>query len=111
MGAFTQDFIVQSGGKKKHKTGAMDVPARLWNPDGTPFAGGSAYTLPAATPAALGGVKKGAAVAAVSAADVTAAAGNTPTKAEFDAMVAELNETKKQLNAALGSLKAAGVIG
>ena len=104
MSAFTQDFIIQPAGKKKHKTGAMDVPARLWNPDGTPFTGGSAYTLPAATTAALGGVKKGASVAAVSAADATAAAGTTPTKAE-------LNETKKKLNAALASLKAAGVIG
>lgn len=42
MGAFTQDFIIQPAGKKKHKAGAMDVPARLWNPDGTPFTGGSA---------------------------------------------------------------------
>lgn len=111
MSAFTQDFIIQPAGRKKHKTGAMDVPACLWNPDGTPFTGGSAYTLPAATTAALGGVKKGAAVAAVSAADAAAAAGDTPTKAEFDAVVAELNETKKRLNAALASLKAAGVIG
>ena len=54
MSAFTQDFIIQPAGRKKHKTGAMDVPARLWNPDGTPFTGGSAYTLPAATTAALG---------------------------------------------------------
>ena len=95
MSAFTQDFIIQPAGRKKHKTGAMDVPARLWNPDGTPFTGGSAYTLPAATTAALGG----------------GPAGDTPTKAEFDAVVAELNETKKRLNAALASLKAAGVIG
>ena len=39
MGAFTQDFIVQKTNRKKHKPAAMDVPARLWNPDGTPFAG------------------------------------------------------------------------
>ncbi|MFQ9133863.1 MAG: hypothetical protein ACLR5M_09015 [Bifidobacterium longum] len=44
MGAFTQDFIVQKTNRKKHKPAAMDVPARLWNPDGTPFAGGSIYT-------------------------------------------------------------------
>lgn len=50
MSAFTQDFIIQPAGKKKHKTGAMDVPARLWNPDGTPFTGGSAYTLPPPPP-------------------------------------------------------------
>lgn len=41
MSAFTQDFIVQPSGKKKHKAAPMDVPARLWNPDGTPFAAGS----------------------------------------------------------------------
>ncbi len=35
MGAFTQDFIVQKTNRKKHKPAAMDVPARLWNPDGT----------------------------------------------------------------------------
>ena len=54
MSAFTQDFIIQPAGRKKHKTGAMDVPARLWNPDGTPFT-------------AFGGVKKGTAVADVAA--------------------------------------------
>lgn len=102
MSAFTQDFIVQKPNRKKHKPAAMDVPARLWNPDGTPFeastapAAGSvtteqladgavtaaklakgvlpaAYTLPAATAAALGGVKQGVAVPNV-AADADAAA-------------------------------------
>lgn len=90
MSAFTQDFIIQPAGRKKHKTGAMDVPARLWNPDGTPFT-------------AFGGVKKGTAVADV--------AGAAPTKAEFDTVVAELNETKRQLNTLIGSLRTAGVIG
>lgn len=111
MSAFTQDFIIQPAGRKKHKTGAMDVPARLWNPDGTPFTGGSAYTLPAAATAALGGVKKGASVADVAAADATVSAGAAPTKAEFDTVVAELNETKRQLNTLIGSLRTAGVIG
>ena len=93
MSAFTQDFIIQPAGRKKHKTGAMDVPARLWNPDGTPFT-------------AFGGVKKGTAVA-----DVAVSAGAAPTKAEFDTVVAELNETKRQLNTLIGSLRTAGVIG
>lgn len=93
MSAFTQDFIIQPAGRKKHKTGAMDVPARLWNPDGTPFT-------------AFGGVKKGTA-----AADATVSAGAAPTKAEFDTVVAELNETKRQLNTLIGSLRTAGVIG
>lgn len=98
MSAFTQDFIIQPAGRKKHKTGAMDVPARLWNPDGTPFT-------------AFGGVKKGTAVADVAAADVAVSAGAAPTKAEFDTVVAELNETKRQLNTLIGSLRTAGVIG
>ena len=29
MSAFTQDFIIQPAGRKTHKTGPMDVPARL----------------------------------------------------------------------------------
>lgn len=175
MSAFTQDFIIQQTNRKKHKPAAMDVPARLWNPDGTPFTGdsskpvtpadgsvtnamlaggitadklasgvipatptadtlsgatdtgkavlkaasaeaargaigaGTPYTLPAAG-TALGGVKKGTAVATVTAADAVAAAGAAPTKAEYDAVVTELNETKRQLNALLASLKAAGTI-
>lgn len=54
MGAFTQNFIVQDPGKKKHKTGALDVPVRLWNPDGTPFtaaAGGKAAEASVTPPA------------------------------------------------------------
>ena len=42
MGAFTQNFIVQASGGKKHKAGALDVPVRLWNPDGSPFAAAAA---------------------------------------------------------------------
>ena len=46
MSAFTQDFIIQPAGRKKHKTGAMDVPARLWNPDGTPFTAHTTNPVP-----------------------------------------------------------------
>lgn len=70
----------------------------------------AAYTLPAAGNG-LGGVKKGAAVATVASADAAVAAGEAPTKAEFDAVVGELNETKRQLNALIASLKASGSIG
>ena len=61
-------------------------------------------------PVDFGGVKKGVAVAKVAAADAVAAAGAAPTKAEYDAVVTELNETKRQLNALLASLTAAGTI-
>lgn len=68
----------------------------------------AAYTLPAATSSALGGVKKAAAVAAVASTDAKAAAAAAPTKAEFDAVVALANESKSQLNALIASLKASG---
>lgn len=68
----------------------------------------AAYTLPAATSSAIGGVKKAAAVAAVASKDAKAAAATAPTKAEFDAVVAVANENKRQLNALIASLKASG---
>lgn len=68
----------------------------------------AAYTLPAATTAAIGGVKKASAVAAVAAADSAAAAADSVTKAEFDKVVAEANETKRQLNALISAGKVAG---
>lgn len=70
--------------------------------------GGSAYVLPAATTSALGGVKKASGVTAVSSADATAAAGEAPTKAEFDAVVTLCNELKTQLNDLISKNKSAG---
>lgn len=108
-----QTLIVQKASSKKHKVGPLDAPVALVNPDGSAFTGGgsaAAYTLPAATANAIGGVKQGAAVSDVAAADSTAAAADTITKAEFDAVVAELNETKAQLNAFLAQARVSGVI-
>ena len=62
----------------------------------------------AATDKKAGLVKKAAAVAAVAAADSAAAAADTVTKAEFDKLVTEANETKRQLNALIAAGKAAG---
>lgn len=70
--------------------------------------GGGDYTLPEATTSAIGGVKKAAAVAAVSASDAAAAAGDTVTKAEFDAVVTLCNELKSKLNSVISNDKAAG---
>ena len=70
----------------------------------------AAYTLPAATTAALGGVKRAAAVATVASADAASAAADAPTKAEYDKLVAVANETKMQLNALLAAGKAAGFL-
>ena len=55
-------------------------------------------------------VKQATTVAAVAAANGTAAAGANPTKAEFDAVVTLANETKAQLNAALAAMKAANLM-
>lgn len=49
-------------------------------------------------------------VADVSAADASAAAADTVTKAEFDAVVALANETKAELNALLASLRASRLL-
>lgn len=69
---------------------------------------GEAYTLPAATASALGGVKQAAALTKVSTADAAAAIGDAPTKAEFDAVVTLLNACKAALNANVDKTKAAG---
>lgn len=82
----------------------MDVA--LFNEDGTPFTGGSAPSD--ATTSKAGVVKKASNTAAVSSADATQAAGDAPTKAEFDAVVALLNECKAQLNDHLSKVKTAG---
>jgi len=64
---------------------------------GDSFTGSAAVTIPAATTAAVGGVKKAAAITATA---PVAAAGATPTKAEYDALVAYVNELKAKLTAA-----------
>lgn len=46
------------------------------------------------------------ALAAVSAANATAAAGDTPTKAEFDTLVTLANANKAAINAVIEALKA-----
>nr|DAV64850.1 MAG TPA: Head fiber protein [Bacteriophage sp.] len=58
-----------------------------------------------ATQSAAGLVKQAAVTPAVTAADAAQAAGDTVTKAEFDAVVAVANETKRQLNALITSMR------
>lgn len=59
---------------------------------------------------ALGGVKQAAAVSNVASPDATVAAGEAPTKAEFDKLMAEANESKRQLNALLASMRSSGFL-
>lgn len=83
----------------------MDVA--LYNEDGTPFTGGGAAPV-AATTTTAGIVKKASATNAVASPDATAAAAETVTKAEFDAVVTLLNECKAQLNDLISKAKTAG---
>ena len=71
--------------------------------------GGDSYTLPAASTDAIGGVKKAAAVAAVSVSDATVAG------AEYDQTAAQTavalaNANKAAINALITNLKNAGVL-
>ena len=82
--------------------------------DGNPTSvgGGSAYVLPAATANALGGVKLqvfGEAIGNASE-NVAAAAGEAPTKAEFNAVVTAYNSLAKQFNRLISGLAKSGVI-
>ena len=69
------------------------------------------YVLPAAAENALGGVKLANVASAGNAnAAVGVAAGDAPTKAEHDALVAAYNDLAKRVNALVAGLVAAGVV-
>ncbi|MCH9274996.1 head fiber protein [Bifidobacterium amazonense] len=76
----------------------------------TAIGAGTPYTLPAATAAALGGIKKASGVTAISTADPAAAAGDAPTKAEYDALVALCAELKAKYNTLVSAGKTAGFL-
>ena len=97
MGAFDKTLVTGAAGAASH---VFDQPVRL---DGE--AGG--YVLPAATASALGGVKVAAVTATVKSTSA-AAAGDAPTKAEYDALRAEVEEIKAALNSVITNARAAG---
>ena len=103
MSSLIQKFIVHSGSEA---SSLMPQHVALVTEDGDDFGGGSAPSD--ATTSKAGVVKKASNTAAVSSADATQAAGEAPTKAEFDAVVALLNECKAQLNDHLSKVKTAG---
>ena len=74
--------------------------------------GGASYTLPAASQNALGGVKLQVFDDAIGNAvtNVAAAAGDNPTKAEYDALVAAYNALAGQFNRLISGLASSGVI-
>lgn len=112
MAGFTvQPLVVQEG----EGAGTFAMPVRLVNEDGTPYAAsgsGSAYVLPAATQNALGGVKLQVFGTAIGNAttNVAAAAGDAPTKAEYDALKDAYNALASQFNRLISGLSTSGVI-
>ena len=97
-----QKLIVHPGAEA---SGLLPQHVALVNDDGSDF-GGEAPGNATTTTAGL--VKKSSAVSAVASADATAATGDAPTKAEFDAAVTLLNECKAQLNDLISKAKTAG---
>lgn len=88
---------------------AIQYMADNWDTISAGIGGGEAYELPAASETALGGVKKAATVAAVSAADATAA-GEAYDQTVAQSAVALANANKSAINAILTNLEAAGIM-
>lgn len=88
---------------------AIQYIADNWDTISVGIGGGETYELPAASEATLGGVKKAATVAAVSAADATTA-GEAYDQTIAQSAVALANANKAAINAILANLKAAGIM-
>lgn len=88
---------------------AIQYMADNWSTISAGIGGGDPYELPAASEAALGGVKKAAAVAAVSTADATVA-GESYDQTVAQSTVTLVNANKAAINAILTNLKAAGIM-
>ncbi len=73
-------------------------------------AGVGGTSVGAATTSTAGVVKKAAAVTALPAMTGAAAAGTTPTKAEHDALVADITNLRTTLSDLIAKLKTAGVV-
>ena len=97
-----QKLVVHEGSEASD---LMPMHVALVNEEGEPY-GGEAPGNATTTTAGL--VKKSSAVSVVASADATAASGETPTKAEFNAVVTLLNECKAQVNDLITKAKTAG---
>lgn len=69
-----------------------------------------AYTLPAASTSTIGGVKQAVTVGQVTVADPAGAAGDTPTKAEFKALLDYAKALKTTVNQLIAALSDAGIL-
>ena len=112
--ALTRQVTFVSQGKVDDRLPVEELAA--FDASGTPVtvggSGGASYTLPAATANALGGVKLqvfGEAIGNASE-NVAAAAGEAPTKAEYNAVVTAYNSLAKQFNRLISGLSKSGVI-
>lgn len=106
MGALVQMMVVEDPSKASP---LLPQRVALVNPDGTTFSGGEVPG--AATTSQAGVVRMASAVAQVSAADAAQAAGDAPTKAEFDAVVALVNSLKATVNQMISAETSAGQMG
>lgn len=88
---------------------AIQYMADNWGTISAGIGGGEDYELPAASEATLGGVKKAATVATVSASDATVA-GEAYDQTAAQSAVALANANKAAINAILANLKAAGIM-
>ena len=98
-----QKYVVHPGDEA---SSLLPQHVALVNEDGSDFGGGEAPGN--ATTSTAGLVKKASATAAIASPDATAAAAETVTKAEFDAVVTLLNECKAQVNDMISKAKTAG---
>ena len=106
MAALVQRMVVEDASKASP---LLPQHVALFNPDGTPYAGGEAPG--AATASVAGVVRMAAAVPQVSAADASPAASETVTKAELDAVVELANQIKSTVNQLISGATAAGQMG
>lgn len=100
MANLVQKFIVHGADEA---SSILPQHVALVTPEGDPFDGASN-----ATTNKPGLVKKASVTDAVASPDATAAASETVTKAEFDAVVTLLNECKAKLNDHLTKAKSSG---
>ena len=107
MAGLVQRVIVEPDAKP---SSLLPMRVSLENPDGSPYEGGGSAPG-AATATQAGVVKMAASVAQVSEADAALAAGETPTKAEFDAAIELLNSLKATVNQVISAETSAGQMG
>lgn len=97
-----QKYVVHPGAEA---SSLLPQHVALVNEDGSDFGGEAPGN---ATTSTAGLVKKASATTAIASPDAVAAATETVTKAEFDAVVTLLNECKAQVNDMISKAKTAG---